>query len=304
MVLLVDPLTGLSHMLSHPFMRDALLAGTAIALVSGLIGYFVVLRSQVFAADALSHVAFAGALGALAFGIDLRAGLYGACILFALLLALLGRRAAADDTVIGSVFAWVLGLGALFLSIYSTNRSGGAAGNTGISVLFGSIFGITSSQALVDSIVALLGALAVVAVGRPLLFASFDPAVAQARGVPVRLLGYLFFVLVGITAGEATQAVGALLLLGLVATPGGAAQRLTPRPFTGLWLSAAIGVVSMWIGLTLAYADPQLPPSFTILAVATAIYFVAFLVTADRSRARWPRRSGLVTASDAREGER
>jgi len=83
MVLLVDPLTGLSHMLSHPFMRDALLAGTAIALVSGLIGYFVVLRSQVFAADALSHVAFAGALGALAFGIDLRAGLYGACILFA-----------------------------------------------------------------------------------------------------------------------------------------------------------------------------------------------------------------------------
>ena len=95
MVLLVDPLTGLSHMLSHPFMRDALLAGTAIALVSGLIGYFVVLRSQVFAADALSHVAFAGALGALAFGIDLRAGLYGACILFALLLALLGRTLAS-----------------------------------------------------------------------------------------------------------------------------------------------------------------------------------------------------------------
>jgi len=185
--------------------------------------------------------------------------------------------------VIGSVFAWVLGLGALFLSIYSTNRSGGAAGNTGISVLFGSIFGITSSQALVDSIVALLGALAVVAVGRP----SFSPAstrpLPRARGVPVRLLGYLFFVLVGITAGEATQAVGALLLLGLV-RPGRGSATVDTRPFTGLWLSAAIGVVSMWIGLTLAYADPQLPPSFTILAVATAIYFVAFLVTADRSR--------------------
>ncbi len=120
MIATLDPFVGLAHMLDHPFLRSAFLAGTAIALAAGLVGYVVVLRGQVFTGDALSHVAFTGALAALAFGIDLRAGLYGACIVFAVLMAALGRRAAADDTVIGSVFAWVLGLGALFLSIFTT----------------------------------------------------------------------------------------------------------------------------------------------------------------------------------------
>ena len=107
----LDPFMGLAHMLDHPFLRSAFVAGTCIALAAGLVGYVVVLRGQVFSGDALSHVAFTGALAALAFGIDLRAGLYGACVVFAVLLAALGRRASADDTVIGSVFAWVLGPG-------------------------------------------------------------------------------------------------------------------------------------------------------------------------------------------------
>ena len=93
---------------------------------------------------------------------------------------------------------------------------------------------------------------------------------AAARGVPVRALGYAFFVLLGVTAGVATQAVGALLLLGLLAAPAGAAQRLTARPFGALWLSAGIAVGSMWVGLTVAYLAPRVPPSFGILAVATA----------------------------------
>ena len=285
-VLVANPFIGGLHMLDHPFLRYAFIAGTCIALASGLIGYFVVLRSQVFTGDALSHVAFTGSLAALAFGLDLRVGLYGACIGFALLMAFLGRRANADDTVIGSVFAWILGLGALFLSIYTTSRSGsgGFTGNAGVNVVFGSIFGLSSGQAVTDAVVALVVVLAVIIIGRPLLFASLDEAVASARGVPVRWLGYAFLVLVGITAGEATQAVGALLLLGLLAAPAGAAQRLTPRPFAALWLSAASAVVSVSVGLTLAYAFPRIPPSFGILSVATACYLLSFLGTAGRHR--------------------
>jgi zinc/manganese transport system permease protein len=286
MTALVQPLSGIAHMLDHPFLRYAFLAGTAIAVASGLIGSFVVRRGQVFTGDALSHVAFTGALAALAFGIDLRVGLYGACIAFALLMAFLGRRARADDTVIGSVLAWVLGLGALFLSLYTTSRSGtgGVNGNAGVSVLFGSMFGLTASQAVSDAVVGGAVVVVVIAIGRPLLFASLDESVAAARGVPVRGLGYAFFVLLGITAGEATQAVGALLLLGLLAAPGGAAQRITARPFAALWISAGIAVVSVWSGLTLAYMVPRVPPSFGVLAVATGAYLLAVATTGTRDR--------------------
>jgi zinc/manganese transport system permease protein len=277
----LDPFVGLAHMLDHPFLRSAFLAGTCIALAAGLVGTVVVLRGQVFAGDALSHVAFTGALAALALGIDLRAGLYGACVVFALLLAVLGRRTPADDTVVGSVFAWVLGLGALFLSIFTTQQSGtGAVGSdAGVNVLFGSILGLSGSQAVVDSVVSLVVVAVFVAVGRPLIFASLDEPVAAARGVPVRALGYTFFVLLGITAGVATQAVGALLLLGLIAAPAGAAQRMTSRPFVAVWLSAGIAVASIWAGLTLSYLAPRVPPSFGILAVATAVYLGAIAAT-------------------------
>ena len=269
--------TATFFVLAHPFLESAFAAGTAIALASGLVGSVVVLRGQVFAGDALSHVAFTGALAALAFGVDLRLGLYGGCVAFALLLALLGRRSGADDTVIGSVFAWVLGLGALFLSVFTTSASGtGGDGTAGVNVLFGSILGLTGGQALSDTVVALLVALALVVMGRPLLFASLDPAVAASRGVPVRALSYGFFVLLGITAGVATQAVGALLLLGLLAAPAGAAQRMTARPVRALGLAAAVAVGSMWAGLTLAYLVPVVPPSFGILGVATAVYLATF----------------------------
>ncbi len=284
----IDPLVGLAHLWDHPFLRLALGAGTCIALAAGLIGYVVVLRGQVFTGDALSHVAFTGALAALAFGVDLRVGLYGACVSFAILMALLGRRAGADDSVIGSVFAWILGLGALFLSIFTTAQSGsgGAGGDAGVNVLFGSILGLSSSQAISDSIVALAVAGLVVAMGRPLVFASLDPDVAAARGVPVRFLGYAFFVLLGVTAGVATQAVGALLLLGLLAAPAGASQLLTARPFAGLWLSGGIAVLAMWGGLVVATVAPRVPPSFGILAVATVTYGVAGAVAVARARRR------------------
>jgi zinc/manganese transport system permease protein len=282
--LAAGPLGGLASIASQPFLRYAFLAGAAIAVASGLVGYFLVLRSQVFTGDALSHVAFTGALAALAAGADLLIGLFGACVIVALAMAALGPRGQADDTVIGSVFAWILGLGALFLRIYATSATG-ANGTAGVSVLFGTIFGLSARQALADSIIALAVCVVLVVIARPLLFASIDDAVARVRRVPARILGYVFLGLVGVTAAAATQAVGALLLLGLLAAPAGAAQRLTARPFTGLWLSAVLALLSMWAGLLIAYAAPQVPPSFGILGVATGLYLAAIAVTAGGRRA-------------------
>jgi zinc/manganese transport system permease protein len=262
-------------MFAHEFMRNAFLAGTPIALACGLVGYFVVLRGQVFAGDALSHVAFAGALAAAAFGLDLRLGLFAATILVALGMGGLGERARADDVVIGSVFAWILGLGALFLSIFTSDASGTTSGTAGVRVLFGSIFGLSVDEAQLAGAIGLGACVAVLAIARPLLFTSLDPDVAAARGLPVRALALGFLAVLGVVAAEATQAVGALLLLGLLAAPAGGARFLTNRPYAGLALSGALSVASMWIGLTLSYTIGHLPPSSAIVSTAVVIYAAA-----------------------------
>ncbi|MGH3788807.1 MAG: metal ABC transporter permease [Pseudonocardiaceae bacterium] len=264
-----------------PFLLHAVLAGTAIAVAAGLVGYFVVLRAQVFTGDALSHVAFTGALAALALGIDERFGLFATTIGVGIALGALGGRGKADDVVIGSVFAWILGLGVFFLTLFTTYRSAGN-GSAGVDVLFGSIFGLNRSQAVTAVVVAVVIIAAMITIARPLLFASIDSAVAAARGVPVRILGYGFLALVGAAAAEATQAVGALLLLGLLAAPAGTALRLTTRPLSGLLISACLAVAAMWIGLTLSYTLPAAPPSFAILAVATGGYALALLCARHR----------------------
>ena len=279
----MSPITGLGHMLSLQFIQHALVAGTSIALLSGLVGYFVVLRGQVFAGDALSHVAYAGALAALAAGVDLRFGLFAATVAVGLALGLLGGRGVADDVVIGTTFAWVLGLGVFFLAIYTTHSAAGNS-NANVTVLFGSILGISASAAGTAAWIAVALIAVLLLIARPLLFASVDPAVARARGVPVRLLGPLFLAIVGATAAEASQAIGALLLFGLLAAPPAAAHRLTDRPWTGFVLSGALAVASMWIGIALAYAAPKLPASFTIMATSTALYAGAALVTIGRRR--------------------
>jgi zinc/manganese transport system permease protein len=280
-----------ASMLGHPFMRNAYAGGTAVAVVCGLTGYFLVLRAQVFTVDALSHVAFTGALGALAFGGDLRAGLFVATIAVAAGMGLLGRSGRADDVIIGSVFVWMLGIGVLFLKIYTASRSGigGATGAAGVGVLFGSVFGLSGGDVLL-LLVAGAGVLAAfVAGGRPLLFATVDPPVAAARGVPVRGLGIAFLVTVGVAAGASTMTIGALPLLGLLAAPGAAAVRLTTRPSRGIALAILFAVASTWIGLAAAYELHRVPPSTAIVAVAAAIHAGAHLVPAHgRSPAARP----------------
>jgi len=277
----VNPVTGLGHMLGLPFMQHALVAGTAVAILAGLVGYFVVLRGQVFAGDALSHVAYAGALAALAAGIDLRFGLFAATVGVGLVLGLLGGRGVADDVVIGTTFSWVLGLGVLFLAIFTTGHATGNS-NANVTVLFGSIFGIGAAAATTAAVVAGGLVVVVLVIARPLLFARLDPAVAAARGVPVRLLGPVFLAVVGASAAEASQVVGALLLFGLLAAPPAAAQHLTDNPWRALALAPALATVAVWAGLALAYAVPRLPPSTAILTFSTGIYAVTAAVTTAR----------------------
>jgi zinc/manganese transport system permease protein len=270
-------------MFSHEFIRSALLAGSFVALACGLVGYFVVLRAQVFAGDALSHVAFTGALAAAAAGIDARFGLFAATLVIALLIGGLGERANADDVTIGVVFAWVLGLGVFFLALFSAG-SGGGNGLLGARALFGSIFGLSAPDARLAAVVAVAVIATILAIARPLLFASVDPTVASARAVPVRALGLVFLALLGVTAAEATQAVGALLLLGLLTAPAGAAHLLSPSPYSALALSGALAVAAMWLGLTISYEIPKLPPSSCVIAVAAAIYALAFVLAGDAPR--------------------
>ncbi len=282
-------------MFAHPFMQHAIMAGTAIAAACGLAGFFLVLRAQVFTGDALSHVAFTGALAALAAGVDLRLGLFAATIAVAVGIGLLGYRGRADDVVIGSVFAWILGLGVFFLTLFTTSRSSGN-GTAGISVLFGSIFGLSAGQAITAAAIGAGIIAAVVAIARPLLFASIDEAVAAARGVPVRALGIGFLAVIGATAAEATQAVGALLLLGLLTAPAATAQLVTGRPYRGLAISAGLAVAEMWAGLAVAYVAPAMPPSFAIIAVAAALYLAVFTGSRLRRTRPVPLRRAATTA--------
>jgi zinc/manganese transport system permease protein len=269
-------------MLFGDFLGPALLAGSCIAVASGLLGWFLVLRAQVFAGDALSHVAFTGALAAAAAGVDLRLGLFVGTVLVAVWLAALGMRGTgasgqgrasqgADDVTIGMVFVWVLGLGVLFLNLFNAGASG-ANGAIAARTLFGSLFSLSSGGARLAALIAAALALALLAIARPLLLVSLDAPLARARGVPVRALGLVFLALVGLDAAEATQAVGALLLLGLLVAPAGAALRLTPRPYLSLALSVAIALAATWIGLGLAYLTGTVPPGSAVVLVAVLLY--------------------------------
>ena len=285
-------------MLSQEFMRNALLAGTFVALACGVGGWFVVLRGQVFAGDALSHVAFPGALAAAAAGVDERIGLFVATVVVAVAIGALGRgvlsraggaSSPADDTAIGIAFTFILGLGAFFLARVSVS-SAGASGVLGAHTLFGSIFGLSAGEARLAAAIGLATTLLLVAIARPLLFASVAPEVAAARGVPARALAIGFLALLGVIAAEATQVVGALLLLGLLAAPAAAAHRAVSSPFVGIALAALLALVAMWAGLALAYAIPSLPPSSAIVIVAVAINYGSALLARGRPTGR-PRRS-------------
>jgi zinc/manganese transport system permease protein len=266
----------IQQLLRYDFMRHALLAGSAIAIAAGLVGYFVVLRHLVFAGETLSHVAFAGAMGAAVVGLNAFAGLFGSTTLGALGISVLGARAQprGRDVTTGIVLAWVLGLGALFLGIYIRSATTNSNVAIGVSILFGSILGVGAQQAWILALIGAATSVVLLALARPLLFATIDPDVAQARGLHVRLLGALFLVLLGVTVAEAVPAVGALLVFALLLTPAATARVLLSRPFAAMLLSAGLALAITWVGLFAAFYLPY-PVSFDITVLGFTCYMVA-----------------------------
>jgi zinc/manganese transport system permease protein len=265
------------QILQSPFMQHALIGGSLVAVAAGLLGYFVITRQNAFAAHALAHIGFPGATGAILLGAPVTLGLAVFCVGGGLLIGLFGRRVADREMATGTILALATALGVLFASLASANAS------TTTSVLFGNLLAISRDQLVVYGAftLAVVGTLAVLA--RPLVFASVDPAVAEARGVPVRALGLAFVVLLALTITMAVQVVGTLLLFALVVTPAATALRITARPVRVAVISVALALGAVWGGLVLA-AMVDLPPSFFIVSLAVTAWVVVLAVAGRRGR--------------------
>jgi zinc/manganese transport system permease protein len=261
--------------LRSPFMQHALIGGSMVAVAAGLLGYFVITRQNAFAAHALAHIGFPGATGAILVGAPVTLGLAVFCVGGGLLIGLFGRRVADREMATGTILALATALGVLFASLASANAS------TTTSVLFGNLLAISDDQLVVYGAftVAVVGTLAVLA--RPLVFASVDPAVAEARGVPVRALGLAFVVLLALTITMAVQVVGTLLLFALVVTPAATALRITARPARVALIAVALALGAVWGGLVLS-AMVDLPPSFFIVSLAVLAWVVVLAVVGRR----------------------
>jgi len=283
--------SDIAELFRYDFMRNAFIAGTVVAVVAGVVGYFVVLRSLAFAGHALSHIGFAGAAGgvavvaaffgggAAALAVGSIVGLLVFTVGAGVVMGVLGNRIRGRDVVIGIVLAWTLGLGVLFLNLYNGYATEAYA------ILFGEILGISSVAVVVTLVASVVTLAAVVALYRPLLFASLDDEVAAARGVPVRFLSIAFMVVLAIAVSEAVQVVGVLLIFSLLVTPPAIAERLTVRPPLVIALSVGLAVAFTWLGLAVAYYAPY-PVSFFITSIAFATYLVVRGVGAVRERSR------------------
>jgi zinc/manganese transport system permease protein len=263
-------ISDLQNMLQYDFMRHAFEAGTIVAIVAGIVGYFVVLRRSSFAAHALSHIGFAGAAGAVLFGLSPLLGLLVFTCGGGLAMATLGRKAASRDVQIGTVLAFMLGLGVLFISLYSGYAT------EAYSLLFGEILGISGTDVIITGIVGITLLVAVAVIYRPLLFSSLDENVAEAKGVPIFLIGILFMLLIAVATSIAVQVVGVLLIFALLVTPAAVAQRIASRPAQGIAISVGIALLATWFGLFISFYLPY-PVSFFITSVTFIIYLAVRL---------------------------
>lgn len=252
------------------FMRNAYLIGTIVAITAALVGFFVVLRGLAFAGHALSHVGFAGAAGAVLVGLAPLVGLLAFSLAAGLAMGLMGERLRGRDVAIGVVLAFSLGLGVLFLSLYT-----GYAGEA-ISILFGTILGVTTENVLATAGLSLLVVIGLAIIFRPLLFSSVAEEVAVARGLPVRTLSAAFLLLVAVAVSVAVQMVGVLLIFTLLIAPPATANFLTTRTYPALAIAVAAGVLETWLGITIAFYT-GLPVGFFIATAAVAVYGLARL---------------------------
>jgi zinc/manganese transport system permease protein len=258
-----NPVDDLNQLFTYPFMRSAYLAGTATAIVAGVVGYFVVLRGLSFAGHSLSLMGFAGATGARVAGVDPLVGLLVVDGAGALLIGALARRPRGRDVVVGIVLTGTLGLGLLFLRL---SRAGEA-----LPVLVGDVLGISAAEVTIVEVAAAMIVVLVAVAFRPLLLSSLDEEVAEARGVPTRAMSLLLLLLLAATTAVATPIVGVLLTFSLLVAPAATASLISGRPPLVVGLSIALGVLYIWIGLGVSYWV-DMPPSVFVTAMAFAVY--------------------------------
>jgi zinc/manganese transport system permease protein len=284
-----NPVADLHDMTAYPFMVNALEAGTIVAVMAGVAGWFMTLRRQTFAGHTLSLIAFPGAAAAALAGLPAAAGYFLFCGLGALALARIAgssRSHSSESAATGTLQAFALGLGFLFVSLYHGILTGLD------SLLFGTFLGITRGQVLTLLFVAAATVALVALAARPLFFASVDPDVARAGGVPVALLGLGFLLVLGLSAAATVQITGALLVFALLVTPAATAHELTARPWLGIALSVVLALVVTWVGLTLAYYSVY-PVGFFVTSLSFGLYVLVRLSRTLRYRLPFARRVSL-----------
>ena len=268
-------------------LHNSILAGALLGLIGGLIGVFVVMRDLTFAVHGISELSFAGAAFALLVGFNVVIGSILGSLSAALLIGFLGVRARERSSFIGVLMPFGLGLGVLFLALYpgrAANKFGLLTGQI-VAVDDPQLFWMLGVSAIVIAVLAILW--------RPLMFATVDPEIAAARGVPVRALSPVFMIVLGLTVAMAVQVVGALLVLALLVTPAAAAMRVTA---SALWvpvLSVTFGVTSVVGGILLALGG-SLPISPYVTTISFLIYVVCRITGNRRLRRGWAGRTELA----------
>ncbi|MDQ6661858.1 MAG: metal ABC transporter permease [Chloroflexota bacterium] len=257
---------------SVQFIQNAFIAGSIVAIIAAAVGYFIIVRGLTFAGHALSHIGFAGAAGAILLGIDPVFGLLAFTICAGIGIGILGKEARERDIAIGIIMTLGLGLGILFLTLYH------GYAEQAYSILFGTIVGISRTDVQITAIAGILTVAILLFIFRPLLFSSLDSEVAQARGVPVRLLGILFLILVAVVVSVSVQIVGVLLIFTLLIGPSATAMRLVHRPLAAILLSILLGLFYTWSGILLAIYG-NWPVSFCIATLSFAVYLPVRLLS-------------------------
>jgi zinc/manganese transport system permease protein len=273
-----------------PFIQNALLCGLFIAAVSAIVGYFLIGGGYTFAGHALPNIGFAGAAGAVLFGVKPVYGLFVMTVLAGAAMSAGNREPRERDVAIGVVMSFALGLGLMFLSLY-----GGYAERV-YSILFGTVLGITRNDVMLTGLMSTASVGLMLFMFRPLLFLTLDPFAAEAKGVPVRLLTLLFLVVVAVTVSLAVQVVGALLVFTMLVGPGATATRLTQRPGAAILIAALLGIAYMFAGVTLAGLSGNWPVSFFIASISFLVYLPVRIFHGGRGR----RPLAAVVAVEAR----
>jgi zinc/manganese transport system permease protein len=283
-------MTQLVELLAYEFVQNALAAGLVIAIVAGTVSRFVVARNMSFAVHAISELGFTGSAGFILLRLSPVLGLLTGAAVTAVFIGTLGVRVRERDAVVGVVMAFGLGLGVLFITLYK------GYANTAFALLFGTITGVSRGDVLLLVLIGVVTLAALAVIYRPLMFATVDPEVAEARGVPLRLLTIVFLLIMAAAVSEAIQVVGVLLILTLLITPGAAAERLTSRPGHATLYSMAIAVFCTIGGILLSLVTDA-PVSVFVTTLSFASYLLARYVAGPLVQRRVPGASQVTPSA-------